>query len=486
MKSLTAAAVAAALAATLAACDSTRPARFVAASVPPRPADAWTPPKEAVPAPAAPAAPAGIPADLLDGRRTISLDEAVDVALSTSPVTRRSWLLARSAAADVGSRKGAYWPQVDLGANVLRQDQVSQGGRIEVLQTTWGPTAALGWTLLDFGGRSADVEEKRQALFAAGWLHNQAVSDVVLSVQAAYYQYQGAKALLSATESSLKQAEENLAAAEERRRAGVATVADVLQAKTSLSQRTLERETARGLIETTRGALATALGVPANLPVDVSELPDGLRLEGATPTVEQLIAEAQRRRPDLAAARSRGLAARAKAASVRSSALPSLVGAGTFARTYFESPEGVVPFGDNWSAGIAVRWPVFNGFQKAYDRRKAEEDAAAADAATDVLAQQAIYQVWAGYATVKTAAERIRAAKDLLASATESEQVTLGRYKAGVGGILDLLAAESSLASARATDVQARASFLVALAQLAHDTGALGLAPIPQLKKDTP
>ena len=87
---------------------------------------------------------------------------------------------------------------------------------------------------------------------------------------------------------------------------------------------------------------------------------------------------------------------------------------------------------------------------------------------------------------MKTAAERIRAAKDLLASATESEQVTLGRYKAGVGGILDLLAAESSLASARATDVQARASFLVALAQLAHDTGALGLAPIPQLKKDTP
>lgn len=479
-------AAAAVLATFLAACETTRPAAFVAGSVPPRPAAAWTPPAEAERPLSPPAPPAGVPAELLAGPKTISLTEAVDVALTASPVTRRSWLQARSAAAEVGSREGAFWPQVDVAASLLRQKQVSAGGAVQYLSTTWGPAAALSWTLLDFGGRGADVAEKRQALFAAGYLHNLAVSDVVLAVQTSYYQHQGAKALLVATESSLKQAEENLTAAEERRRAGVATVADVLQAKTSLSQRRLELETARGLIETTRGALATALGVPANLPVDVTELPDGLRLEGATPTVEQLIAEAERRRPDLAAARSRAMAARSKVASVRSSALPSLVGAGALSRSYYESPDGAAPFGDNWSLGVAVRWPLFNGFQKAYDRRKAEEDAAGAEAATDVLVQQAIYQVWSGYAAVKTAAERIRAAKDLLASATESEQVTLGRYKAGVGGILDLLAAESSLATARATDVQARASFLVALAQLAHDTGALGLAPIPQLKKDTP
>lgn len=485
MRSLSPAATAV-LAAALALCPDARAQSAAARSLPARPADAWTPPPEALPAPARPAALPEVPPELLDGTRTISLVEAVDVALSTSPVTRRSWSQARSAAAEVGSRQGAFWPQVDLSVGALRQKQVSLGGAVESLLTTWGPTAALTWTLFDFGGRGADVEEKRQALFAAGFLHNAAVSDVVLAVQSAYYQYQGAKALLVATESSLKQAAENLTAAEERRRAGVATVADVLQAKTSLSQRRLEVETARGLIEVTRGALSTALGVPANLPVDVTELPDGLRLEGATPTVEELIAEASRRRPDLAAARARATAAQAKAASVRSSALPSLVGAGGLSRVYYESGGAAAPFGDNWSAGLAVRWPVFNGFQKAWDRKKAEEDVAVANASTDLLAQQAVYQVWSGYSSVKTAAERIRAARDLLASAAESEQVTLGRYKAGVGGILDLLAAESSLASARATDVQARASFLVSLAQLAHDTGVLGLEPIPQLKKDTP
>jgi len=484
MKPLSIAATAV-LAAALAVCPDARAESAAARSLPARPADAWAPPPEALSPPAPSAALPDVPRELLNGARTISLAEAVDVALSTSPVTRRSWAQARSAAAEVGSRQAAFWPQVDLYASAQRQKQVSLGGSVESLMTTWGPAATLTWTLLDFGGRGADVEEKRQALFSAGFLHNAAVTDVVLAVQTSYYQYQGAKALLAATESSLKQAEENLTAAEERRRAGVATVADVLQAKTSLSQRRLEVETARGLIDVTRGALATALGVPASLPVDVTDLPDGLRLEGATPTVEELIAEAERRRPDLAAARARAAAARSKVNSVRSSALPTLVGAGGLSRTFFEG-DAAAPFGDNWSAGLAVRWPVFNGFQKAYDRKKAEEDAAVASASTDLLTQQAIYQVWSGYSAVKTAAERIRASKDLLASASESEQVTLGRYKAGVGGILDLLAAESSLASARATDVQARASFLVALAQLAHDTGALGLAPIPQLKKDTP
>ena len=95
-------------------------------------------------------------------------------------------------------------------------------------------------------------------------------------------------------------------------------------------------------------------------------------------------------------------------------------------------------------------------------------------------------QIWSGYYSVLTAAQKIRAAKDLLDSARESDEVAMGRYKAGVGSILDLLAAETALASARSTDVQARAAFLVALAQLAHDAGSLGLPVIPQLKKDTP
>jgi outer membrane protein TolC len=83
--------------------------------------------------------------------------------------------------------------------------------------------------------------------------------------------------------------------------------------------------------------------------------------------------------------------------------------------------------------------------------------------------------VFTAYYNLQTATERVRTAADLLASATESESVARGRYREGVGSIVDLLIAQSALADARAQDAQARWQWHSSLAQLAHDVGILGL-----------
>src|SRR4030095_11206860 len=77
---------------------------------------------------------------------------------------------------------------------------------------------------------------------------------------------------------------------------------------------------------------------------------------------------------------------------------------------------------------------------------------------------------------------RFATAQDLLAAADESARVAAGRYQEGVGSILDLLAAQSALANARAQRILARADWLLALARLSHDTGTLaaeGPVPLP-------
>jgi outer membrane protein len=51
--------------------------------------------------------------------------------------------------------------------------------------------------------------------------------------------------------------------------------------------------------------------------------------------------------------------------------------------------------------------------------------------------------------------------------------VALGRYRAGVGSVMDLLAAQTALADARAQQVLARLEWNTSLALLAHDTGIL-------------
>ena len=67
----------------------------------------------------------------------------------------------------------------------------------------------------------------------------------------------------------------------------------------------------------------------------------------------------------------------------------------------------------------------------------------------------------------------MRTSDDLLQSATQSQQVALGRYRSGAGSILDLLTAQAALEGARAQQVQARSDWFVALARLAHDIGKL-------------
>jgi len=61
----------------------------------------------------------------------------------------------------------------------------------------------------------------------------------------------------------------------------------------------------------------------------------------------------------------------------------------------------------------------------------------------------------------------------LLDSAEQSARVALGRYKAGVGSILDVLNAQSALASARQQRIQSTFNWNTSRATLAQSMGSL-------------
>ena len=456
-----------------------------APDTPKAPEARWAPPADAIPpSPTPPPPPPEASPERL-ANRTISLYEAIDVALANSPVTRQSWFLTQSAAADVGSRRSAYYPAVEADFSGIRQQQSALGGSVTTLSTTYAPSVSLNWLLLDLGGRAADVEEAKRRLYAADFIHNAAMNDLILGVAQAYYLYEGARALLVAQDASLKQARENYAAAEERHRAGVATIADVLQARTVVSQQKLAYDQVSGQIQTFRGQLATTLGVPVNLPVEAADLPADVHEDASVASVDRLIAEAEKSRPELAAVRARAQAAHARVTSARSAGLPTLSASAFAGRNYYDFLGESVPYTTNYSLGLFLRVPLFTGGKTVYDTRSAEAAARGADAGAETYAQQVIFQVWNSYFGVQTAAQQVRASKDLLASARESAEVARGRYREGVGSILDLLTAESALANALAQDVRSRAGFLLAVAQLAHDAGTADetLIPVPPRKE---
>lgn len=450
------------------------PEKTVRDAVSPAPQEPWTPPAKAAmpPAPADRLAPQ-VPEEYLKPGATLSLVQLVDVALRSNPSTREAWSYARAAAAEVGAKRSLYFPVIEVDAQIQRQKQAAVGGRFHFLQTTYGPSVAASWLLFDFGGREADVEEATRALYAADWTHNAAIQDVVLAVAQSYYLYLNSKALVIARQANLDEARRSLDAAQERHRAGVATIADVLQAKTSASQIELELQNTQGQLQIVRGALATAVGVAANIPVEVGQLPEELPLDMVKKSVDELIARAVAQRPDLAASRFGALAAQSRIRSVEAEGLPKLSAFGTGNRTFYTTPNAADPFSTNYSGTILLRIPVFTGLDVAYRTQKAREEAEAAKASAERLEDRVILDVWSSYYAVQTSTQRIATTRDLLASALQSADVAAGRYKAGVGSIIDLLTAQSALADARAQEVQARSLWFLAMAQLAHATGAL-------------
>src|SRR6059058_634319 len=454
----------------------------------PAPNVLWTPPPPRQAAAARAAAPPELPPDLAGRIAQLKLTDVIDIALRNNTATSAAWADARAAAATYGAAKGQYYPTIALGGTVQAIKRIASGGVGAAKQQSYGPSVTVSWLLLDFGGRSGTIGATREALLAADWTHNATLQSVVLAVEQAYFLYVGTKGLLVAQQTTLTEAQTNLGAAEQRHRVGLATIADVLQARTALSQARLALESTQGDLQTTRGALALSMGLPANIPYDLEVLPDTTTPVGIVEGVDSLIARAMRERPDLAAQRALVDQARARVSVARSQALPSLSVGGTASQTYFINPAAGFPTsGNSYTATLTLSFPFFSGWSQIYNVKAASAAAAAAALRARGFEQQVVYQVFNAYYALRTATQQVRTSRDLLASATQSEQVALGRYKAGAGSLLDLLTAQAALASARAQAIQARLSWNTALAQLAHDVGILGLdgsSPL-QLQTDT-
>jgi outer membrane protein TolC len=441
--------------------------------VPPSPSQ----PADVAPLPRAEAQPLQIPPELLAPGAVFSLADVVAIALANNPVTRASWLNARAAGAFAGIQRAPFYPFVDLAGTVTSSQTSSSDGRQGDPATVGALGLSLTYLLFDFGGRRANAEDAYWGLVAADWTHNATIQNTVFNVQASYFQYLSVRAQLQAAKASLDSAQRNYDAATGRHDAGIATIADVLQAKTQLSQAELVVQLLEGQVEVFRGSLATAMGLPATVPIDVGDLPADVEVERIEKPVEDLVSLALLQRPELSAARAVVERAARRVDVAKSSGLPSVFVNGSVTPSLYW-PGEAARYQTNWSTRILLNVPLFTGYARSYDLLRAQEEVALARAQADTLEQQAILQVWTSYYALETATRSLATSKDLLASAEQSERVAFGRYKEGVGTILDLLVAQAALAVARATEIQSRTEWFVAFARLARDTGAA--APLDQ------
>lgn len=387
----------------------------------------------------------------------LDLTELVNLALCNNPQTRQVWASARVQAAQLGVSKGSYFPGVTLSASDNRNGSA---------QRSYGLT--LSYLLYDFGTRAANLENARQLLVAAGATQDSTVQTVFLAAVRAFYQTQATQAALDATQESERAAQRSFSAAEARYLAGSATPADKLQAQTAYSQATLNRITAEGNLRKAQGGLANIIGLEANRTVMIIKPDSAIVPASFQHDIDSLIEQAKQHRPDLIAAEAQMKAAEASVAAARAAKMPSISLTASTSRVNSAGASS-----RSSSLGISMSVPLFAGYGPTYRVRAAEAQAEAQQAQVQRQSLQVALDVWNAYQDLLTTTQSLRTTADLLNSAEQSERVALGRYQAGVGSMLDVLNAQSTLASARQQRIQSMLDWNVNRATLAQAMGTL-------------
>ncbi len=414
----------------------------------------------------------------IDFNRPLTLADVAEAALCNNPQTRESYANVKVEAAQLGIAKSAFLPtltdNVGVSESLVDPKSPSRGRTFNNLNNS----LAASYLLYDFGNRDATLESARQLLNAVNATQSVIVQNLLLATIKAYYQVQSDIAALEAASESERFNLESFKAAEAKYKAGVSTPADKLQAETAYAQAVLSRISVEGILKTDYGILANVMGLNANTPlklmrtvntpVDTSEVERD---------INQLIEYARVRRPDLMASEAQVNAAKATIEASRAAAKPTVsIGLSN------SFQDGSSLSSSNTSTlGLTVAVPIFSGYAPTYRIRAAEAAAEVKKAQRDQLKLQISLDVWTAFQNLRTAHETIKSAEVLVNSAKESARVALGRYKAGVGNIIDTLNAQSALASADQQKIKADLNRNIARATLAQAIGVLDSIMIQSL-----
>jgi outer membrane protein len=413
--------------------------------------------------------------------RPLRLMDAVDRIVCTSPRTREAWANLKSQAAQLGIARSAYLPTVSVQGSYGRADKVTtipQFGQFDstLEVNTSDVNVNLTWMLYDFGLRAANLSAARQLLNAAVATQDDVFQSTFLDAAQAFYDAQAARASLDAAQSAQVAADQSYRVSDGLYAASVGSLADRLQAKTALEQAKSRTVQASGDLQTALGTLAILMGVQPDQEIVVdAPSSDEAQSPVFTEAIGALMDEARRRHPKVLAAQAELEAARTNVTATKAQGRPSIELMATGDRS--ATPIAEANTAQNvrtTSIGIEVSIPLFEGLSRHYKIRQAQSQAEEKEAELSDAQWRVALNVWKSYQDLTTGSDNLAATQSLVQSATQSVDVSLGRYRAGVGTILELLKAQSDLAGAEQQRVSALLKFQKARLSFANSLGELG------------
>jgi outer membrane protein len=406
-----------------------------------------------------------------DDLPTKTLAECITIAVQQHPS-----LKAAGAAVDAGHQRvweaaSNYLPQVSANYAANRRNS-SVSARIGGTATNLGTqsqtfnfySTGVSFTqvLFDFGQTLASIRSAQAAEQSLEADLSTQRDTVVLNVKQSYFNLLAAKRLLVVADETVRQSQKHLEQAQGRYDVGMAPKFDVTNVQVQLAQSELNQVTARNNVAVARETLRNALGLVGPLDFDIV---DDFGRRRVPITAEAALALAYDKRPELQSIQAQERSAEEQIASLQRNLLPNVSGNGTYNWTGND-----YPLESSWNIGAAVNLSVFNGGLTIAQIGEVKATLSNLKFNEDVLRQNIALEVRQAVINMGQAADAIGVAEKGLQQAHENLELAEGRYKTGVGNIIELTDAQASMTTAEANYVQALYSYQNAVAAVEKST----------------
>lgn len=404
--------------------------------------------------------------------RSLSLDQAVELALKRSTKLAKSRQLVRQVEAKRKSVRGNLLPQLSVEGNLLYWDddvkfefgvddlQVEPGCESEMLcmlpllsAFDFGPireqlTAQLtlqiaqpitplyqifsGYQAAKLGAKAARVGVR---------LSTQQVAD---AARRAYIRVKQAQGGVAIAQAAVQQVEAQLKTVKAFRKAGLLGKNDVLKVAVGLARARGAEVQAKAGLELATTALAIEIGLPADEAIEPSE-----RFEDPPPPFSlsfgACIERARKQRPELkAVALQKEIAAKSREAS-RGAMLPQLSAIGAYQRT---EGQGFAMPKNAFFVGGVLSWK-FNWGADYYAYREAQEKLLSADLTAKQARDGVHLDVKKAYLDLKTAQQQLLITRAAVEQAQESYRIEQTKFKKSSATTTDVLDAQLSLSRSK-------------------------------------
>ena len=325
------------------------------------------------------------------------------------------------------------------------------------------------------------IEMRKKDYYATQKDVKRAEQKVIYDVTKAYYGALLAKRAIQLAEKAVKSAEKHYNTAKTMVKAGLAIEADELRAKVYLEKAKASLEEAKNKYKIAKRGLLLAMGVDDKNPEDIEVIGELKFNVNNIKDVKFWQEYALEHRADLLAIKDRVQIAKSMEKFVKADFYPTV---GAFAR--YEMDDRKNPFGTDgkwWTAGIALNWKIFDGFQTLNKYRSARETYRKYKHQEKGFEEYIKFKIYQAYQNLQTARAKMETATKNVEWAKKILSITENRYKNQLATMIDLLDTQTLYDKTQFDLAKAIYNAKISLLELKYEAGALSPENLEKFNK---